>query len=37
MTLLIDRTGKIAAAHVGVVDKDAFEKELQTLLDQRKS
>jgi len=37
MTLLIDRTGKIAAAHVGMVDKGSFEKELQALLDQRKS
>jgi peroxiredoxin len=32
MTLLIDREGKIAAAHVGVVEKDAFERELQMLL-----
>lgn len=31
-TLLIDRDGKIADLHVGMVDKDAFESELQTLL-----
>jgi peroxiredoxin len=32
MTLLIDRDGKIAASHVGMVDKDAFEGEVQILL-----
>ena len=32
MTLLIDRDGKIAASHVGMVDKDAFEGEIQVLL-----
>ena len=32
MTLLIDRDGKIAASHVGMVDKDAFESEIQILL-----
>jgi cytochrome c biogenesis protein CcmG/thiol:disulfide interchange protein DsbE len=32
MTLLIDRNGEIAASHVGMVDKDAFEGEIQTLL-----
>jgi peroxiredoxin len=31
-TLLIDREGKIADAHVGMVDKAAFETEVQTLL-----
>jgi peroxiredoxin len=32
MTLLIDREGKIAVSHVGVVDKASFEKDIQTLL-----
>ena len=32
MTLLIDRDGKIAASHVGMVDKDAFEGEIRVLL-----
>jgi peroxiredoxin len=32
MTLLIDREGKIADSHVGMVDKDAFESEIQVLL-----
>jgi cytochrome c biogenesis protein CcmG/thiol:disulfide interchange protein DsbE len=32
MTLLIDRDGKIADSHVGMVDKAAFEGEIQTLL-----
>lgn len=32
MTLLIDREGKIAASHIGVVDKDKFESEIQLLL-----
>jgi len=32
MTLLIDRDGKIADSHVGVVNKDAFESEIRTLL-----
>ncbi len=32
MTLLIDRDGKVAASHVGMVDKDAFESEIQILL-----
>jgi peroxiredoxin len=31
-TLLIDRDGKIAEAHVGMVDKDAFENEIRILL-----
>jgi peroxiredoxin len=32
VTLLIDRGGKIAATHTGMVDKDAFEHEIQALL-----
>lgn len=32
VTLLIDRHGKIASSHTGVVDRDAFEGELRTLL-----
>jgi peroxiredoxin len=32
MTLLIDRDGKVAASHVGMVDKNAFESEIQILL-----
>ncbi|MGI8742552.1 MAG: TlpA family protein disulfide reductase [Bryobacteraceae bacterium] len=32
MTLLIDRDGQIAVSHVGMVDKDAFESEIRTLL-----
>jgi peroxiredoxin len=32
MTLLIDREGKIADSHVGMVDKDAFEGEIRALL-----
>ena len=32
VTLLIDRTGKIADLHVGMVDKAAFEREIQNLL-----
>lgn len=35
MTLLIDRGGKIATSHVGMVKKDAFEKEIQILLKER--
>jgi cytochrome c biogenesis protein CcmG/thiol:disulfide interchange protein DsbE len=31
-TLLIDRSGRIAATHSGVVDKDKFEADLQQLL-----
>ncbi|PYT87658.1 MAG: hypothetical protein DMG36_25005 [Acidobacteria bacterium] len=31
-TLLIDRDGKMADMHVGMVDKAAFEREIQTLL-----
>jgi cytochrome c biogenesis protein CcmG/thiol:disulfide interchange protein DsbE len=32
VTLLIDRKGRIASTHAGLVDKDAFEHELQQLL-----
>jgi hypothetical protein len=32
MTLLIDRNGEIAASYVGMVDKGAFEGEIQVLL-----
>ncbi len=32
LTLLIDRQGKIADSHAGMVDKNAFEKEIRTLL-----
>jgi len=32
LTLLIDRHGNIASRHSGVVDKDAFEGELRSLL-----
>ena len=32
ISVLIDRAGKIADIHPGKVDKDAFEREIQTLL-----
>jgi peroxiredoxin len=32
MTLLIDRAGKIASSHVGVIDKAGFESEIRLLL-----
>ena len=32
LTLLIDRKGRIAVSHAGIVDKDAFESDLQVLL-----
>jgi len=32
MTLLIDRSGKIAEVHAGMVDKDAFENKIKALL-----
>jgi peroxiredoxin len=32
LTLLIDRQGRVAFSHTGVVDKDAFEAELRGLL-----
>jgi peroxiredoxin len=35
VTMLIDREGKIAVAHAGVVDKDNFEGHIQELLKQR--
>lgn len=35
MTLLIDRNGKIAEAHAGMVDKDAFENKIKALLHEK--
>jgi peroxiredoxin len=35
MTLLIDRDGKVADTHVGMVDKNVFENEIRTLLEAR--
>jgi cytochrome c biogenesis protein CcmG/thiol:disulfide interchange protein DsbE len=35
VTVLIDRAGRVAAKHVGVVDKKAFEVELKQLLAER--
>jgi thioredoxin-related protein len=32
LTLLIDRNGKIAESHAGVVDKDNFENKIRSLL-----
>jgi cytochrome c biogenesis protein CcmG/thiol:disulfide interchange protein DsbE len=32
MTLLIDRDGKIAVSHIGIVDKNNFESQIRTLL-----
>ena len=32
VTLLIDRDGRIADSHIGMIDKDTFEKEIQILL-----
>ena len=32
VTLLIDKNGKVAEWHVGMVDRDVFENEIQTLL-----
>jgi peroxiredoxin len=32
ITLLIDRNGRVADSHAGVVDKEAWEAEIQTLL-----
>ena len=32
VTLLIDRNGKVADRHVGMVDRDTFDKEIQILL-----
>jgi peroxiredoxin len=35
VTLLIDRDGRIADSHLGVVDKEAWEKKIQALLQER--
>jgi len=35
VTVLIDRAGRVAARHVGVVNKKAFEGELKQLLSER--
>jgi peroxiredoxin len=35
VTLLIDRNGRIAETHVGVVEKDPFENEVRQLLQER--
>ena len=35
VTLLIDREGRIAETHAGVVQKDAFEKEIKSLLQEK--
>jgi hypothetical protein len=32
VTLLIDRNGKIAESHAGMVDKQAFENKIKALL-----
>jgi thioredoxin-related protein len=32
VTLLIDETGRIAESHSGVVNKEAFEADIRTLL-----
>ena len=32
LTLLIDRQGRIAYSHAGVVDKDSFEPDIKALL-----
>jgi hypothetical protein len=32
MTLLIDRAGRIALSHTGIVDKITFERQLTSLL-----
>jgi len=37
VSVLIDRDGKIADLHSGMVEKDSWEKEIQTLLQERKS
>jgi len=37
VTLLIDREGKIADAHIGMVVKDTWEKEIQLLLKEKRS
>jgi peroxiredoxin len=35
LTILIDRAGKIVDTHAGVVDKDAWEREVRAVLDER--
>jgi hypothetical protein len=35
MTLLIDRDGRIADQHVGMVHRDAWEREILTLLHEK--
>ena len=35
VTVLIDRDGKVAATHIGVVDKRLFENEIRSLLEER--
>ena len=35
LTLLIDRTGRIALSHVGIVDRMKFEHDIQALLQQQ--
>jgi thiol-disulfide isomerase/thioredoxin len=35
VTLLIDRHGKIAESHLGMVEKDAFEKDISQLLQEK--
>jgi thiol-disulfide isomerase/thioredoxin len=34
-TVLIDRDGKVAAIHNGIVEKDSFESEIKTVLEKR--
>ena len=31
-TMLIDREGRVAVSHIGIVDKEAFEHNIQELL-----
>jgi hypothetical protein len=31
-TVLIDRQGRVAVSHVGIVDRDEFERDIQELL-----
>jgi peroxiredoxin len=37
VTLLIDQDGRIAESHTGVVDRNAFEADIRTLLDEANS
>ena len=37
VTLLIDQDGRVAESHTGVVDRNAFEADIRTLLDEAKS